>query len=346
VSATAIPPACPPIFPKALSPGDTIEIVAPAGYLNAERISLAKKRLEEMGFVVRLGTNLFRKRGYLAGSDEERAQELMRAFADPQVKAIFPGTGGYGATRIVDKLDYAVIQRNPKILIGFSDITALHVAINQRTGLVSFHSPNPEWGLGSDDNLPPIAAKWFWRALLKNNRDSELPGTSPLGYAIHITPTDLKATKATTVDSSLMPTTLHQGKARGRLIGGNLSVIHALMGTPFEIQTDGRILVIEDIGEAPYRVDRMLNSLRLAGKFDRPAGVILGQFTARQGDTQWGDEENMDDVISQYFAHRNFPVVANYPLGHVASNVTLPVGVLTELDADRQTLQLLENPVR
>ena len=152
-----------PIFPKALAPGDTIMFVAPAKYLDKDRVMLAKKRLEAMGFKVRLPKNLFRKKGFLGGSDEERAGELMAAFKDPTVNAIFPGTGGYGTTRIVDKLDYDVIRRNPKILVGFSDITGLHVAINQQTGLVTFHSPVPEWGLGSKENLSPFAAKWFWR---------------------------------------------------------------------------------------------------------------------------------------------------------------------------------------
>lgn len=135
-----------PIFPNALAPGDTIMIVAPAKYLDPKRVALAKQRLEAMGFKVRIPDFLFRKKGFLGGSDTLRAAELMAAFADPQVKAIFPGTGGYGTTRIVDKLDYDIIRRNPKILVGFSDITGLHIAINQRTGLVTFHSPNPEGG--------------------------------------------------------------------------------------------------------------------------------------------------------------------------------------------------------
>src|SRR3954453_6268884 len=161
------------IFPKALAPGDTIEIIAPAKYLDKARVTLATKRLEELGFKVRIPRNLFRKQGFLGGSDEERTAELMDAFADPDVKAVLPGTGGYGTTRIVDKLDYDLIRRNPKILVGFSDITALHIAINQKTGLVTFHSPLPEWGLGTDENMSPYAAKWFWRAILaKSYRDS------------------------------------------------------------------------------------------------------------------------------------------------------------------------------
>ncbi len=337
------PPAS--IFPKALAPGDTIEIIAPAKYLDKERVSLAKKRLEEMDFKVRIPENLFRKKGFLGGSDEERAAELMAAFADPEVKAVMPGTGGYGTTRIVDKLDYEVIRRNPKILVGFSDITALHIAINQQTGLVTFHSPLPEWGLGVEDDLSPFAAKWFWRAILAksyyNASDHAL-----LGYTIETRPSAKpQAGDAKLFDGVPRPVTLRGGKARGRLIGGNVSVVHALMGTPYEIQTDGKILFLEDVGEAPYRVDRMLSTLRLAGKFDRVAGVILGHFTARKEEAKWDDDASIDDVLRDYFGKLNVPVLADFPLGHVRFNTTLPVGAMAELDADEQTLRLMENPV-
>jgi len=337
------PPA--PIFPKALAPGDTIMFVAPAKYLDKGRVSLAKKRLEEMGFKVRLPENLFRKKGFLGGSDEERAAELMAAFTDPEVDAIFPGTGGYGTTRIVDKLDYDVIRRNPKVFIGFSDITALHIAINQRTGLVTFHSPNPEFGLGGEDNLSPLAAKWFWRALLAEKRAGS--SSTPRGYTIETKPRDGdKSDDASIFEDVPQAITFAKGKARGRLIGGNLSVLHALMGTPYEIETDGKILFIEDVGEAPYRVDRMLSTLRLAGKFDNVKGVILGAFTARDEEAKWDDDASIDDVLREYFADLGVPVLAHFPVGHVRYNATLPIGALVELDAERQSLQVLENPVQ
>src|SRR4051812_36538045 len=249
----------PPIFPKALAPGDTVMIVAPAKYLDKERVTLSKKRLEAMGFKVRIPKNLFRKKGFLGGSDEERADEIMEAFRDPEVKAIFPGTGGYGTTRIVDKLDYDLIRRNPKILVGFSDITGLHIAINQKTGLVTFHSPNPEWGLGVKEDLSPFAAKWFWRAILAKSYSD----VSHVGYTIFTRPAKNDKADKKLFEDIPRPVTICNGKARGRLIGGNLSVLQALMGSPYEIQTDGKILFLEDVGEAPYRIDRMLNTLRL-----------------------------------------------------------------------------------
>jgi muramoyltetrapeptide carboxypeptidase len=365
----------PPIFPKALVPGDTVMIVAPAKYLDEERVALAKQRLEVMGFKVRIPAGLFRRKGFLGGTDDERAAELMTAFADPKVNAIFPGTGGYGTTRIVDKLDYDVIRRNPKILVGFSDITGLHIAINQKTGLVTFHSPNPEWGLGTEKNLSPFAAKWFWRAILAKDyasakghgpgytilprtSDDERPAAQELfdkqGKFVAADGTLIAGSgpAATEVPAGTIPPfelprvhTMVGGKGRGRLIGGNLSVMHAMMGTPFEIQTDGKILFIEDVGEAPYRVDRMLQTLRSAGKFDHVAGVILGQFTAREEESTWDDDASIDDVLRDFFGKLKVPVLTHFPLGHVRYNATLPVGAMAELTADAQTVHILENPV-
>lgn len=333
------------IFAKALAPGDTIMFVAPAKYLDKGRVSLAKKRLEEKGFKVRLPENLFRKHSFLGGSDEERAAEIMAAFTDPEVDAIFPGTGGYGTTRIVDKLDYDVIRQNPKVFVGFSDITALHIAINQRTGLVTFHSPNPEFGLGTEKNLSPLAGKYFWRALLAAAYHDAVSDQLRKGYLIETRPRDDgKTSDAAIFEDVPRAVTLVKGKARGRLIGGNLSVLHALMGTPYEIETDGKILFIEDVGEAPYRVDRMLSTLRLAGKFDKVNGVILGAFTARDDEPDWDADASIDDVLRDYFADLNVPVLAHFPVGHVPYNATLPVGAIAELDADEQTLQVLENP--
>jgi muramoyltetrapeptide carboxypeptidase len=334
-------PAPVPIFPKALAAGDTIMFIAPAKYLDKPRNQLAKKRLEQRGFKVRFPKTLFRKQGYLAGSDQERAAEITAAFNDPEVDAIFPGTGGYGTTRIVDDLDYDAIRRHPKIFIGFSDITALHIAINQKTGLVTFHSPNPEWGLGNPDDLQPWAAKWFWRALLAKEY-----GKQP-GYEIFTKPTKQQIAKGKSLYADMPPAvTLVPGTARGRLIGGNLSVVHALMGTPFEIQTDGKLLFLEDVGEDPYRVDRMLSTLKLAGKFDHVVGVILGCFTRREDEEPWSDDWSMNDVLADYFDNLGVPVLEQFPVGHVPFNTTLPIGVDSELDATTGTIRFLESPVK
>ncbi len=322
----------PLIRPPALRPGDTIAFVAPAGPLDRKRMELARRRLEARGFKVRMPADLFRTRGYLAGDDRTRAAELMAAFRDPNVRAVFPGTGGYGAMRILDLLDYDAIRAHPKILIGFSDITALHLAINRKAGLVTFHTPVPMWGLGSEENLDPFAAKVFWRALLRSQYlDRRGQPRSP-GWE-YVLPADAPPIK-----------TLVPGVARGRLTGGNLSLIVALIGTEYEIDTDGAILFLEDVGERPYRIDRYLCQLRLAGKFDHLAGVILGQFTKCKPKR---DEPSLtlEQVFQDYFGGLGVPVIENFPVGHVRRNATLPYGVMVELDARARRVRVLENPV-
>ncbi len=322
-----------PIHPVGLIPGDTIAFVAPAGKLDRQRMDLARQRLRAMGFRVQVPDDLYRSRGYLAGPDETRAEELMAAFRDPNVKAIFPGTGSYGATRILDRLDYDVIRKNPKIIIGFSDITGLHLAIQKKTGLVTFHSPNPMWGLGSEGNLRDFSARYFWRALLQRGPlDSGGQGSTG-GYTI-VTPQGVPQVRA-----------ISPGVGRGRLTGGNLSLIIALMGTEFEIETDGRILFLEDVGERPYRIDRYLCQLRLAGKLDNLAGVILGQFAdcePKKGKASL----SLSQVLGDYFDDLGVPVVVNFPAGHSAYNATLPLGALVEVNADTGSVSVLEEPVR
>ncbi len=330
-----------PIFPKALAPGDTIMFVAPAGYLDEPRDQLAKKRLEELGFKVVFPPALFHRYAYFAGTDQERAAQIMAAFNDPEVDAVFPGTGGYGTMRIVDDLDYDAIRRHPKILVGFSDITALHVAINQKTGLITFHSPVPEYGLGSPEGFNPYAARWFWRALLAKKYGNGI------GYTIVPWPTAEEITWGDKRSADFPQVrTLVPGTARGRLIGGNLSVVHALMGSPYEIQTAGKLLFLEDVGEAPYRIDRMLSTLKLAGKFDHVAGIILGGFTRRKDEKPWDDDWSMNDVLNDYFANLTVPVVTNFPIGHISFNTTLPIGAEAELNATAGTIRLVENPVK
>ncbi len=322
----------PMVRPPALAPGDTIAFVAPAGRLEQARMDRARERLEQMGFRVIQAEDLFRTRGYLAGQDARRAQELMAVFTDPQVKAIFPGTGNYGTTRMLDRLDYALIRKNPKIFIGFSDITGLHLALQKRAGLVTFHSPNPMWGLGSEGDLTEFSSWWFWRALRQEAYTGPGGTISTGGYTFELP-------KQTPPLTALAP-----GVARGQLTGGNLSLIVALMGTPYEIDTRKRILFLEDVGERPYRIDRYLSQLKLAGKLDDVAGVLLGHF--RDCDPK-PDEDSLTlaEVFEDYFADLGVPVIANFPAGHARDNATLPFGVPVELDADQLQIRVLENPV-
>lgn len=313
--------------PSGLRPGDTIALVAPARNVNRAALERVTQRLQALGYRVKFAEDIERRYGYLAGSDERRAAELMQAFEDPEVDAVFPFTGGYGTTRLLDRLDYDIIAAHPKILIGFSDITGLHLALQAKTQLITFHAPNADGGWGREAGMNAYAERWLWRCLEKaQNRDTaegfsyELPeGHGPLQV-------------------------LQAGKARGRLTGGNLSLVASLMGTPYEIQTEGRVLFLEDVHEAPYRVDRMLSQLRLGGKLRSPAAVVLGQFT----DT--GDEDDrglsMDQVLRDYFANAPYPVIANFPAGHVAENATLPMGAEVELDTERSVLRVLQAPVK
>ncbi|TWU29963.1 S66 peptidase family protein [Bythopirellula polymerisocia] len=315
----------PLIYPKLLKPGDTIMFVAPAGELDRERMTLAKKRLEERGYLVKMREDLFAKDGYLAGSDERRAEELMQAFRDPEVDAIFPGTGGYGVMRILAQLDYDVIRQNPKLLIGFSDITGLHAALNRQSGLVTYHSPNPMWGLGSQDNLQPFSSKYFFRAVEEGPESQQ-------DYTIEI-PADVP-----------QPISLGTGTARGRLTGGNLSLIAALEGTPYAVDTQDAILLIEDVSEAPYRIDRMLRQLQLAGKLQPLRGAILGQFTKteeREKNEVKNPRYSAEGVLRQYFEPLGIPVLMNFPIGHHEMNCTLPLGGEVEINADKGTLRVI-----
>jgi len=249
--------------PPALLVGDTIAFCAPSGFLDSVRMSLAKTRLEEKGFYIVREDSIYRRWGYLAGTDAQRASELMSYFKDKSVRAIFPGTGGYGSTRILSMLDYDIIKSNPKIFIGFSDITALHIAFNQLANLITFHTPNPMYGLGSKKGLDPISELYFW-SLLMNSND----------YTYEI-PFDLYG-------DSLKVQTMVPGIASGKLVGGNLSLICSTMGSVYEAETRGSILFIEDVGEAPYRIDRYLSELKLAGKLDLVNRIIIGSFSRRE----------------------------------------------------------------
>ncbi len=330
--------------PALLKPGDTIMFVAPAGGLDRKRMLLAKQRLEERGYKVKHRDDLFAADGYLAGSDQRRADELMQAFRDPEVDAIFPGTGGYGVTRMLDLLDFEEIRQNPKLFIGFSDITALHAALNRKAELITYHSPNPMWGLGSDDNFTPFTGKYFFRAVEESPESSkdyviECGGDVP------------------------QPVGIGKGKVRGRLTGGNLTLLAALEGTPYAIDTRDAILLIEDVGEAPYRIDRMLQQLKTNGKLAILRGVVVGQFTHTEPrlsnseevleigrviikltepkDRRISPRFTVEGVLRQYFEPLKIPVLMNFPIGHFKMNCTLPIGGEVEIDADQATLTVI-----
>lgn len=317
----------PMIQPPRLQPGDTIMFVAPAGELNEEKMMRAKQRLEDLGYTVKMREDLFAVEGYLAGSDERRTGELMQAFLDPTVDAIFPGIGGYGTMRILDKLDFETIRANPKIVINFSDITGLHLALNRQAGLVTFHTPSPMGGLGTEKGMTPFTEEYFWKAVTADET------VRHNGYTIEV------------AEDGPQPSAMGKGRARGRLAGGNLSMISALEGTPYAIDTRDAILLVEDVREAPYRIDRMLRQLKLAGKLDTLRGAVLGQFTRnydREEDQMTEDPRfTVDGVLKQYFEPLGIPVLMNFPIGHHRMNASLPLGAMVEVDAEEGVLRIL-----
>jgi muramoyltetrapeptide carboxypeptidase len=311
------------VRPPALKPSDTIAFVAPAGPAELPPLRAYAAQLEQGGYRVIVPQGIeHRKSGYLAGTDEERSAELNRMIRDPKVRAIFPVRGGYGLTRILDRIDYAALRADPKIITGYSDLTALHLAVARQARLVTFHSPMPMSNLWQGDKPQfAFADESFRRAVFA---DQYKRGET--GYTIAV-PRDAR------------PVKLVGGTARGRLVGGNLTLICATLGTPYALQPRGAILFVEDVNEAPYRVDRSLSQLRLAGILDDVAGVVVGSFSGR-------DPVELDRVLREAFGRLKVPVIVKFPVGHTPLNATLPHGGLVELDADRSTLRLIEDPVR
>lgn len=313
------------IRPPALKPGDTIAFVAPAGPAEWPPIRKYAKVLRKAGYKVRIPKDVAdRETGYLAGSDARRVAELNAMIRDPEVRAIFPVRGGYGLTRILDKIDYAALRADPKIITGYSDVTALHLAIASQARLVTFHSPMPMSNLWDEDNPDhAFANRSFRRAVFAGQYQGD-----QCGYTIE-------------VPGDCSPVCVVGGKSRGRLLGGNLTLLCSTLGTPYAIDPEGAILLIEDVDEAPYRVDRALSQLRLAGVLGAVAGAVVGSFTEDEKD----DVAEYDRIVREYFGSLGVPVVMHYPVGHTRLNATVPHGALVELDADELVVRVMEGPV-
>jgi muramoyltetrapeptide carboxypeptidase len=316
-----------PAKPSRLRDGDTIGIVAPASAPpDPASIDGAVTVLENLGFKVRLGTHVRRRWGFLAGTDQERAADLMAMFLDPQVRAILCVRGGYGTARLLPLLDFQTIRAHPKILVGYSDLTSLHSALLKKALLVSFHGPM----LNSDfikADLPEFTLASFRRTLMH----PEAPGSICRGYP----------------DSTVE--VLQGGRAVGRLVGGNLSILCASLGTPYQPSLRRAILFLEDVDEVPYRFDRMLTQLLNAGVLQEVAGVAVGinhncQDPKAKLTTEY--RQTVEDVLRERLAPLRVPIVAGLPFGHVAFNATLPVGLRVTLDGDRGDLLVEEPAVR
>jgi len=306
---------------KKLKFGDTIGFIAPSGAVRTEgAIERAVQETERMGFRVKLGESAGQKYGYLSGTDEVRARDINAMFADDEVDAIICLRGGYGAMRILDQLDYDLIRRHPKIFVGFSDITALHIALLEECGLVTFHGPMAaaNW---SSKPLDDFSRESLYRSVMHANPAGEL--ANPPEYSKQ---------------------TINPGVAEGQLVGGNLMLISSSLGTPWEINTKDRIIFIEEVGERTYCVDRMLTQLRLSGKFDDCAGVVFGDFADCPVEyPEFG--LTLDEIIRDVVAPCGKPVFTGLRCGHCTPKLTLPFGVNCSMDATRCTLTVLESAV-
>jgi muramoyltetrapeptide carboxypeptidase len=299
--------------------GDTVALISPASPPRGARLlALGKKRLEQLGLRVVVGKHASSEYGYLAGSDRERLRDLEAAFRDPAVKAVFCARGGYGVSRLVARFDPALARRHPKALVGFSDITLLHLAL-QKAGVVSFWGPMPCTGLGWSS----FSVRSLVRALMSDAPPGHLPFSARRRAA-----------------------TVRRGMAQGPLTGGTLSILAASLATPWEVETRGRIVFLEDVDEEPYRVDRLLAQLVAAGKISDAAGVALGIFTGTKVKNSPGRLSlTMQEVFADHLLPLKIPVLANVALGHVPDQVTLPYGIEARMDAGARTLEVLEPSV-
>jgi muramoyltetrapeptide carboxypeptidase len=311
------------VKPKRLAPGDTLGLVLPASAeFEADDVALAKEQLEVLGFKVVIGPHAYDRYGYFAGRDRDRADDLNRMFADDAVNGIVCYTGGWGSPRVLPYLDFDLIARKPKVLIGYSDITALLNAIHQRTGLVTFHGP-----VGSSV-FEPYSVENFRKVLMT-------PEAAGVLAQPQKKPTEL-------VDRTNRIVKLHPGVATGRLAGGNLTMLASAMGTPYEIETDGAILFTEDVREDHYRIDRMLTQLAQGGKFDRIAGFAFGRCSECAFK---GPGFSLEDILRDRFENGSVPAISGLSFGHIEQKLTLPIGVTATLDADAGTLAIMENAV-
>jgi muramoyltetrapeptide carboxypeptidase len=290
-----------PIRPPRLEPGDTIGIVAPAGPFDPEKFMQGETVLKNMGFRICYDEGIFQSHGFLAGTDTRRADQLNRLFADPSVQAIICARGGYGSMRILPLLDFETIRANPKIFIGFSDISALLAALYEQSGLITFHGPMVT-------SLADATEKTI--SAMKMALTSDGP--------FELIPEDGK--------------TIRPGMCSGILAGGNLTTLCHLLGTPYAPNFNGKILLLEDVGEVTYRIDRMLTQMKLAGSLNGIAGLILGAFK------KCGKMNEIVEIFDNIFHDADIPILAGFDIGHGKTNLTVPIGLNATLDTDKKRL--------
>lgn len=297
---------------KKLNKNSVIGLVSPAWVPKEDRLEAGIKYLESKGMQVKQGINLDKTFGYFAGTDDERIADLLKMYADPQVDMIMCSRGGWGGLRLLDRLDFDIIKNNPKPLVGYSDITTLQLAIWAKTGIPSFSGPMV--GVEMGKGIHGFTEKNFWNQIFNDKSEYEL--------------------ELSDTTSQVMV----QGQAEGTLLGGCLSLVSHLLGTPYSPDYEDSILFLEDVGEQPYKIDRYLAHLKQAGIFDKINGLILGEFI----DCEDEDKRSFTiaDILNDYFSEASFPVIYNFPYGHGDIKFSMPIGVTTFLDTNRNRFRV------
>lgn len=301
--------------PPHLQAGDTVGLISPAGIVDAKDIEAAQQSITQLGLKVKFGKHILDRYGYLAGKDADRADDVNLMFSDRTIKAIIPMRGGWGCNRILPLLNYSLIRSHPKIIIGYSDITTLLLAINARSQMITFHGPvaTSTWNQFTVD---------YFKRILFNGEAMTMQNLNPREVRVEI---------------------IAPGKARGKLVGGNLSVLSAMVGSPYLPSWNKNILFVEEVGEDVYRIDRMLTQLKTAGILNQIAGFIFGQCTK----CSLGDEPSFTlmQVLQQHILPLNIPAWYGSMIGHIKDKFTLPIGVEVEINTELGTIRMLEAAV-
>lgn len=316
----------PTLKPARLYPGAGVGLISPAGAVFLqEDLEVVLDAVRALGLVPYLAPHLMSRYGYLAGKDSDRASDVNQFFADPKIAMLLPLRGGWGSSRMLPYLDYNLIRKNPKIIIGFSDITALILAIYAKTGLITFHGPN-----GLSSWRPPLTESF--RNVLFNAQKTTF-SNQPAGE---------DSDRLMQVKNRIQ--TITPGKARGKLIGGNLTIVASLVGTPYFPNPEGAILFVEDVGENIYRIDRLITQLKLGGILDKLSGFIFGQCVRCEPDPDYGSL-TLEEVIQDHIQPLNIPAWSGANIGHIEDIMTLPIGIEVEIDAKQGTIVMLEAAV-
>ncbi len=304
------------IKPKPLQQGDSVAIIAPASPVDKTLIDKCVGSLKDLGLEVVVGTSCLSEHGFLSGTDDIRANDINRMFADKNIKGIFSIRGGYGCSRLLDLIDFKIIKKNPKIFVGYSDITALHIAINQKSKLITYHGPMVSTELIK--GLDEYSADYYKRFLFSNEKINEI--FNPVGCNLEI---------------------INAGIASGQLIGGNLSLVCSSLGTKYEINTKNKILFLEEVDETPYKVDRMLLQLKQSGKFKDATGIILGAFTDCIASSN-KKSLSLEEVFNEIILPLKKPTISKLVCGHCLPTLTLPLGSKVILDANEKRIKIIE----